>query len=237
MRGIQRPQRLSTQKNIAMGSNNSGNGNDSIVRGTAETSAGDIEVHVPAVVEGAGDRVDEIVVIAEMDDRQGAGGTFSAVVYNEDGNRTTDGQSDEPRSPEVSFSEDSTPEGFPEFEGVVLTTIGGRFAAANIGDEIAIEFNGDEILRAPRDDFQYVGGTGAEVLSRLFLPDRVGGGDEERVAELEDRVERQSEAIAELRAELSETQDEANVDVPDGGSSFGELGEAAGAFLDEIIDG
>ena len=222
-----------------MSTDNSGNGSGSIVRGTAETSAGDIEVHIPAVIEGAGDRVDEIVVVAEMDDRQGAGGTFSAVVYNEDGEQTTDDE-DKPRSPEVSFSEDPTPEGFPEFEGVVLTTIGGRFAASNIGDEIAIEFNGDPIVRAPRDDFQYVGGTGAEVLSRLFLPDVVGGGgdvDEGRVAELEEKVERQSEAIAELRAELTETQDEANVDVPDGGSSFGELGEAAGAFLDEIIDG
>jgi len=209
----------------------------SIVREKTRTSAGVIEVHVPAVIDGASDRVDEIVVVAEMDDRQGAGGTFSAVVYDEDGNRTTD-EDDEPRSPEVSFGEDPTPEGFPEFEGVVLTTIGGRFAAANIGDEIAIEFNRDEILRAPREAYQYVGGTGAEVLSRLFLPDRVGGGaDEGRVEKLEETVERQSEAIAELRAELSETQAEANVDVPDGGSSFGELGEAAEAFLDEIIDG
>jgi len=205
--------------------------NENIPYGAAETSAGLMEVAIPAVVKNEQGGIEEIVVAAGIEkSRSNAGGAFHAVAYDSEGNRISN-ENDLGDSPEVQFDQE-THGPFAGIDAATLTTIRGRIPLGAEGAEVGIEWaDGTEVLRVGADELDAVAGSRTEVLARAFTPDRYDKSVDK------ERVERLEQAVGELRAELTETQDEANVDVPDGGSSFGELGEAAGAFLDEIIDG
>jgi hypothetical protein len=193
--------------------------NENIPHGAAETSAGQMEVAIPAVVKNEQGGIEEIVVVAGIEEsRSNAGGAFHAVAYNDDGDRISN-ENDPGDSPEVQF-DGETHGPFAGIDAATLTTIRGRIPLGGEGAEVGIEWaDGTEVLRVGADELDGVAGSRTEVLARAFTPDAVGDGDGGGVVDQQAR-----ESIAGLRAELDELESRVDESVSDGGDASSDGG-------------